>query len=77
MIFKIKGCIYWKFCVESYAESVRLLSLMKKMRQKELLKNMTLRMGQMRLKSNETRDKEVHTSLKKEQKVGNKELFMI
>ncbi len=77
MTFKIKGCIYWKFCVESYAESVRLLSLMKKMRQKELLKNMTLRMGQMRLKSNETRDKEVHTSLKKEQKVGNKELFMI
>jgi len=77
MTFKNKGCIYWKFCVESYAESVRLLSLMKKMRQKELLKNMTLRMGQMRLKSNETRDKEVHTSLKKEQKVGYKELFML
>jgi len=73
MTFKIKGCIYWKFCVESYAESVRLLSLKKKLRQQELLKNMTLRMGQMRLKSNETCDKEVRTSLKKEQMVGNKD----
>ena len=70
LIFKNKGCIYWKFCVESYAESVRLLSLMRKLRQKELLKNMTLRMNQMRLKNNKTLDNKTNTGLKKEEKVG-------
>ena len=43
---------------------------MRKLRQKELLKNMTLRMNQMRLKNNKTLDNNTNTGLKKEEKVG-------